>query len=336
LIILLLLSISLSCNNSDLFQIDDFISERTIKSEREIFKSGLIDSTIESNLNTELNSENENKWLKAFWAMQLIQYKSETTESAIENGLNKFEQTSSEFQRGLLEVSYSMYPSQFESQIEKLLVNIDDRKLYAMAVLYLIKADSSKEGAEMYLTELKDKYYDWGYHPISLMLYTQLDNIVNEVAEPLPPIEDLLLMDLGSNTSVIYSFHRKNRNYNGISIIRKPDGNFVRKNDGSLFTVKQLARSITGLPYYITNGNTPAGIYKVKEISNSDNVFIGPSPTLVTALPFEEEYLNFTTPISKGDTLWIKNPTGKSSRLPGITIFQSTKAFLPAGQKGLK
>jgi hypothetical protein len=306
LIILLSFSVFTSCNNSDLFEADDFISERTIKSERDNFKSALIESTIEQNLKTELNSDNEEKWLNAFRAMQLIQYKSETTENAIEHGLNKFEGTSYDFKRGLLEAAYSMHPGTFTSQIEKLLSQIDDRKLYAMAVVYLIKNDGSKENAEKYLTRLKDKYYDWGYHPITLMLYTQLDEIVNPKSEPLPPIEDLLLMDLGANTSVIYSFHRTNRNYPGISIIRKPDGSFVRNEDSSLFTVNQLARSISGLPFYITNGNTPSGIYKIMGISKSEDVYIGPSPTLVTALPFEEEYLNFTTPISKGDTLWDK------------------------------
>jgi hypothetical protein len=138
------------------------------------------------------------------------------------------------------------------------------------------------------------------------MLYTELNNIISPNQDVLPPIEDLLLMDLGENTNVIYSFHRKNRNYPGITVIRMENGDFVRDENGLIFTVRQLAKSITGLPSYITNGNTPSGIYKIKNISGSENEFIGPTPTLIIALPFEEDYFDFTAPLSKVDTLWDK------------------------------
>jgi len=48
-----------------------------------------------------------------------------------------------------------------------------------------------------------------------------------------------------------------------------------------------LARSATNAIPYLSNGNTPAGIFKVGQPSVSDNLFIGPTPTLETFLPFE-------------------------------------------------
>jgi hypothetical protein len=303
---LIIAPILFSCNNADLLEMGSIVSERTIKSERENFKSDLIENTIENNLQFELNSDNEQKWQDAFWAMQLIQYKSKTTDRAIETGIKNFSNTEYDFKRSLLEVAYNMYPKKYNDEVEKLMPNIDDRKLYSMTILYLLKGNETTEKAQKYLDLLTAKYYDWGYHPITLMLYTELNNTISPSDELLPPLEDLLLMDLGESTSVVYSFHRKNRSYPGISIIRKQDGSFVRNDDGTLFTVSHLAKAVTGLPFYITNGNTPAGIYKIKNVSHSENVFIGPTPTLITAMPFEEDYFEFTTPKSKVDTLWDK------------------------------
>lgn len=48
-----------------------------------------------------------------------------------------------------------------------------------------------------------------------------------------------------------------------------------------------LARSATNILPYFTNGNTPCGAFRIADIAKSDNVFIGPVPTLTTLLPHE-------------------------------------------------
>jgi hypothetical protein len=58
--------------------------------------------------------------------------------------------------------------------------------------------------------------------------------------------------------------------------------------------IKLLARSITNLPGYITNGNTPQGVFSVQGFGISDNVFIGTSPTVNTVLPWEVSPTEFT------------------------------------------
>lgn len=50
-----------------------------------------------------------------------------------------------------------------------------------------------------------------------------------------------------------------------------------------------LARSADNILSYFTNGNTPCGVYKIRERAFSDNVYIGPVETLVTELPFESD-----------------------------------------------
>lgn len=50
-----------------------------------------------------------------------------------------------------------------------------------------------------------------------------------------------------------------------------------------------LARSANNTLPYFTNGNTPCGVFKIYGKSVSDNMYIGPVPTLVTELPFESK-----------------------------------------------
>ena len=72
-------------------------------------------------------------------------------------------------------------------------------------------------------------------------------------------------------------------------MIRKANGTWLSNNNKQPIRFKQLARSISNLPYYLTNGNTPQGLYKLVGVDTSDNDFIGPTTNIQIRLPFEEE-----------------------------------------------
>jgi len=59
------------------------------------------------------------------------------------------------------------------------------------------------------------------------------------------------------------------------------------RSDGSIFSVPQLARSISNLPGFLTNDSTPEGIFSLQGIDTSKNVFIGPTTNIQLVLPFE-------------------------------------------------
>ena len=63
---------------------------------------------------------------------------------------------------------------------------------------------------------------------------------------------------------MIYSFQRWNRDYPGMAIIQNGDGSFARDSLGNLLIFQQLARSASDLPYFITSGSTPQGIFSVQ------------------------------------------------------------------------
>src|SRR5678815_3731317 len=73
--------------------------------------------------------------------------------------------------------------------------------------------------------------------------------------------EELLNNEFLPGQTVLYSIQRKNRDYPGLVIIRQKSGSYISDSSGNVFNVPQLARSITNLPFYLTNGNTPQGIF---------------------------------------------------------------------------
>ncbi|MEO7800797.1 MAG: hypothetical protein ABIR81_02295, partial [Ginsengibacter sp.] len=103
---------------------------------------------------------------------------------------------------------------------------------------------------------------------------------------------------------VMYSFQRKNRDYPGVVIVRNAAGQFVRDSTYNLFSVPQLARSITNLPSYITNGNTPQGIFRLNGFAVSLNTFIGPTANIQMLLPVEDSLKLFLNDTTITDTTW--------------------------------
>ena len=83
---LLILSLWInSCNNRQEFDVDDYFTKAALKDEKEKFLIKTINETILGNLLIQLTDSTENKYQNAFWAMELIQYKSEFCDSVIKN-----------------------------------------------------------------------------------------------------------------------------------------------------------------------------------------------------------------------------------------------------------
>jgi hypothetical protein len=64
----------------------------------------------------------------------------------------------------------------------------------------------------------------------------------------------------------IFMFCRENRIYPCLMVMKDVHGQPVRNADGSLWTHPSLASSARGLPSYVRNGNTPAGILTIDSV----------------------------------------------------------------------
>jgi hypothetical protein len=134
-------------------------------------------------------------------------------------------------------------------------------------------------------------------------------------------------------------------------MIRTEEGKWMCDEKGTPLRFPQLARSITNLPFYLTNGNTPQGLYKITGTAVSVNPWIGPTFNLQMELPFEtgtatffsndSSYLDFYkgllgSPLEAYDGLYESFIAGKLGRSEiiahGTTIdpgFYRNKPYYP-------
>lgn len=273
---------------------------------RESLKERLIKNSITKNLLLPLNDSTEENWQDAFDAMEVMEYNTPFTRSKIHAAFDSVEKRTIPFQRALLEVGYTNYPGQFRLQTRALLNQTLDPKIFAMCAEYLIQGKSDSTLKHHISATLAEKFKDsvfinpvlnslWGRlkKPAPKKLYT-----VNEV------LREILNKDFLPGQIVMYSIQRKDRDYPGMVLIRNANGDFIKDSLGNIFNVPQLARSITNLPGYLRNGNTPQGIFKMYGFGVSMSSFIGPTANIQMGMPVELSLQKFFNDSSISDTTW--------------------------------
>lgn len=254
---------------------------------------------IRKTLVTELSSENAENWLDAFWLAELTLTRSEPVMQGIKTGLIRRKDMSDWFIRGVLEAAYTLYPTAFEEEVKDLIKEIKNEKNLAMCGEYLLRINMNHR--EFIRGIVVEKFPEWDKHPILNRLIFRLDNDVKEVVTKRPALKDLFNNPFWLKRPVIFSFQRLNRDYPGVAVVKDENGDFVRDGEGKIIAVRQLARSITNLPGYLTNGNTPEGVFSIKGTEVSKSRFIGPTENIQTMLPFEDTPDGFNEDWKEGD-----------------------------------
>jgi hypothetical protein len=172
-----------------------------------------------------------------------------------------------------------------------------------MCAAYILNSSKAKEDLSFLKVKTQQQLEGQPNHPILEQLQYQLQMFGTKLE--VPDLSPLLLPDYLKGHNIVFSFQRKNRDYPGLVLVRKADGSFVRdSSSGFPFAVPQLARSINNLPGYITNGNTPEGIFRMKGYDVSTNGFIGPTVNVQLTMPFEKSAGHFTDNENNLDTAW--------------------------------
>jgi hypothetical protein len=131
---------------------------------------------------------------------------------------------------------------------------------------------------------------------------------------------------------VLFSFQRKNRNYPGMVVVRDSEGNFVTGDSNKVFAVPQLARSVSNLPFYLTNGNTPQGIFRMFGFDISKSMAIGPTTNIQLTMPHETSPQFFLKDSAITDTVWTEAlyqkilPESWKKYLPALESYYASKA----------
>jgi len=279
-----------------------------------------------------LNSQTENSWKSLFREIELANYKSDKVFKAAEEAIKYSLQSNDSFQRAAIELILTLYPDEFFEDIYELFLNSQNAQVFSSACIYLLNHNRIPVDKETLRNKLRSDFPEFAEDPVLKFLDLDL------AKDSQRSFSDSLFIDLLSHPfqtgkTIIYSIHRKDRKFSGLTIIKKPDGTFVRNEDSTIFFVNQLASSTSNLPGYISQGNTPQGIFSVVGFYISPTESIGPTPNVLTRIPFEvpteifyhekvendrwidEDYKNLL-PVSWQDFPWIYESylAGKSGR----------------------
>jgi hypothetical protein len=260
-------------------------ASNTVQSNRIKELDNLVKS-INKNLSLNLTDSTEEAWQDAFYAMELILYHNPFVDARIPAVFDSLEKRSSSFQRAFLEMVYTIYPKEFVPQIALLIKRTDNPKLIAMCAEYLMRNKNMEEYKPALLKRMEEIEQSNGV-TVEVPFFEFLKKKLQLKSLKCPPVKDLLNASFLPGEMVVYSFQRKNRNFPGLVLVRGKDGKFIKDANEKYFSVPQLARSNSNMPGYLTNGNTPQGIFKIFGFAVSKSIFIGPTTNIQMVLPYE-------------------------------------------------
>jgi len=273
----------------------------TERTERDKMHVRILENIILKNLQKSLSDDTEENWQSAFQAMEVVDFKNDFTWQKMQEALSSALFQSVDFQRHVLETAFALYPDQFIHEVTAIMRNTQDPKIFAMCGVYLLK---SKQDPQFILQTLDRSFSDsMKDNLILLMLKNELKQTENQkdAKEFLP---SLLSPSFLPSQIVMFSFQRKNRDYPGLVMVRNRNGTFVKDTSGNYFSVPQLARGIANLPFFLTKGNTPQGIYKMFGFGVSGSQFIGPTANVQMGMPVEISKSKFLGTSQPGDSDW--------------------------------
>ncbi|MEO5984830.1 MAG: hypothetical protein ABIP80_04955 [Ferruginibacter sp.] len=272
----------------------------TTSKNRQIFYDRLVNQTINKNLNLTLSDSTEDRWEDAFYALELLGKRNDAIDEKIKYAVVNLPQRSTSFQRALLELLYTNYQQLFTKDVMALYKSIAHPKIFAMCGEYLLAGSKTSSEKNQLLSIALARTNDMKGPLLSQLMY----NIRMSGKKTLPPsFHTFLKKDYLRGNSVVISFQRKNRNFPGLVMVKDTSGNFVKDSSGNFFSVTQLARSINNLPGYLTNGNTPEGVFRMDGFDVSKGSMIGPTPNVQMTMPFEYNARHFYRDSTLPDTI---------------------------------
>jgi hypothetical protein len=269
------------------------------KEKRDKFYNNIV-TNINKTFLLPLDSTTEEKWNSAFYNIALVQYKTPQVAAKIDVVAKIINTTSDDCKKAFLNLVNSEYPNKYAAQVKTIFKNAgDNAKLMAMAANYLLPTATVVYVKTMQLQVSNELSKDPD-NAILFELSNQLKNWNKKIITP--SIKTFFDKNYLPGQVLVFSFQRKDRNYTGLAMVRNADGNFIKNTDGNYFAVGQLARSSSNMPGYISNGNTPQGIFRITGFDTSNNYFIGPTTNLQLAMP--HEYDGVVVDGKKIDTIW--------------------------------
>ncbi len=278
----------------------------TTKAARTKTNELIIKNVITKNLTRPLTEDTEENWQDAFNAMEVYHFSTPFTEFKIQEAFDSAAKRSASFKRALLEVVYTLYPGKYIQPVFQIMKETNNPRNFAMGAEYLLQSGKYDHLVNQIPALMRKKFNeDVFINPTLFMLHERLHQ--QEIRHQIKieeVLKEIFKKSFLEGKQVMYSFQRPNRDYPGLTIFRNAAGNFVADSLGNIISIPQLARSITDLPFYLRNGNTPQGIFSIYGFGVSMSNFIGPTANVQMGMPFELSKSKFFNDTLMADTEW--------------------------------
>jgi hypothetical protein len=266
------------------------------------FDRNMRERTIKATFAQPLDSNTEEKYREATWAISQFLLRSPEIEKGFNTLFANYATLEDATKRALLEAVYGVYRTEYKDEINRLIRVEKNPRLFAMEAVYLYRLDKSKTGIMRLKGILIKSFPGYATNDLLQQLSVYLDDHEAASTKTLPAIQSLFEYRKASGQKTIYSFQRWNRDYAGMAVIQNADGSFARDSAGQLLVFQQLARSASDLPYFITNGSTPQGVYSIQGTAVSHNNLIGPTPNIQLVMPNETDSVFWHDPYDSAQT----------------------------------
>lgn len=293
--VLLIMPTMLSAQSSS-----SLFSEVTLRRVRDLSRQQLQQRTILETFSLPFDRENEARYQSAFWAISQFHFKGPEVSAGFRQAIAGFRLSADETRRSCLEALHAVRPDEFDADLRRWMPMESNPKVFAMTALFLHQRDSSLRTEIMSL--LTRRWPNHAAHPILSVLSEYMNRYAAFRRIPTPPMPDLFAHQLTAGTKNVYSFQRWDRDQPGLAVVQSGDGRFMRDSAGQLIVISQLARSGSNLPFFITNGNTPQGIFRILGTGVSRNLYIGPTPNLQLLMPYEDWWSSYLLPETPDST----------------------------------
>ena len=269
---------------------EDIYSGFVLYDKRAWLQNDLRENVIARTFTQPIDSNSEYRYESACLAISQFQL----TGAEVTHGFDKlflqYDSLQYDTKRALLEAVYGNDPDNFAPQVQTALDKETHPKLFAMCAAYLFRHDTSTNNINNIKIRMVEQFSNYDSVNLLLALEKHLNTYIPQLTAKTPDIAALFSYQASRKQKTIYSFQRWNRNYAGLAIVQDASGRFMRHPDGRLMIFEQLARSASNLPYFITNGSTPQGIYSIQGTAVSGNTLIGPTPNLQLLMPNEDTW----------------------------------------------
>lgn len=272
---------------------EDIYSEYVLYAKRQRLERDLRENTIGKTFAQELTKENEHRFESACWALAQFQFRNATVEMGLDKLLASYDSLEYDTKRAFLEAAYALYPERYLEGIGRLLQKETNPKLFAMCAVYRYRALPHTNERNAILIRMVEQFPDYDSLPLLSALEDHLNHSLERPKKAIPSLKALSQQFRQLGLKVVFSFQRWNRDYPGLAVVQNADGSLVKRADGRPLVFEQLARSGSSLPYFLTNGNTPQGIYSITGTAVAHNNFIGPTPNLQLIMPYEDSTHKF-------------------------------------------